>query len=223
MRITRRTLMVSASWQAVSLLCLSPATAADDKGAVAAVQHLQSRWEGIKFEVQVGDKQTGLMNALGDEADAAAERYPNQVGVMIWDGIITSERAGMAGSFSALGLAKRARLILEKAYAMDPAALEGGATVSLGALYYHAPGFPIAFGNNAKARQLLEQGVRIAPAGLDALYFYGDFLYGQGDLRQAAAVLSQVVKAPPHPSRPLWDYNRREVSKELLAKIAAKS
>ena len=189
----------------------------------AIVEHLQSRWETIKFGMPKGDPQTMLMNALGDEADAAAERQPQEVKVLIWDGIITSERAGMAGPFSALGLAKRARTILEKAYTMDPTALEAGAAVSLGVLYSRVPGFPIAFGNNATARQLLQQAVTIAPTGLDGLYFYGDFLYDQGELPEARAILDRALRAPPHPSRPLWDFNRRQVAREILAKIAATS
>jgi tetratricopeptide (TPR) repeat protein len=219
----RRRLLVAVSSLAASTICTSPARAADDKVPSVLGQRLRSRWEAIKFAEPVGDKQTALMKALGNEADADASQNPHQVDVLIWDGIITSERAGMAGPFSALGLAKRARAILERAYEMDPAALDAEATVSLGVLYYRTPGFPISFGNNTKARSLLEQGVRIAPTGLDALYFYGDFLYSQGELTQAAAVLKQALKVPGDPSRPLWDYNRREVAKELLAKIAARS
>lgn len=216
--IKRRQLLQAAAL----VLSRSVRAAASDDSSDSIVEHLQSRWETIKFRMQVGDPQTQLMDALGDEADAAAEQHPGDVKLLIWDGIITSERAGMAGSFSALGLAKRARAILEKAYAMDPAALEAGATVSLGVLYYRVPGFPLAFGNNAKARELLQQAVRIAPTGLDALYFYGDFLFNQGELPQAAAVLNQALRAPPHPKRPLWDFNRRQVARELLAKIAAR-
>ena len=185
------------------------------------VRRLQTKWEAIKFDVPEGDEQTKQMNALGEEADAVAH-LSSVPEALIWDGIITSERASMASTFSALGLATRARDILEQAYKIDPARMDAGATTSLGVLYYRVPGFPIGFGDKAKARQLLEQAVKLAPNGLDAWYFYGDFLYTQNEYSKAADVFQHALKIPVHPDRPLWDKNRRLVIKELLAKIEEK-
>jgi tetratricopeptide (TPR) repeat protein len=186
------------------------------------VRRLQTRWEAIKFGVPEGDEQTKQMNALGEDADTVAAHFPGMPEPLIWDGIITSERASMASTFYALGFAKRARDILEQAYNLDPAKLDAGATTSLGVLYYRVPGFPIGFGDKAKARELLEQAVKLAPNGLDAWYFYGDFLYTQNELPQAAEAFQHALKIPQHPDRPLWDKNRRLVIEELLAKIESK-
>jgi tetratricopeptide (TPR) repeat protein len=186
------------------------------------VRRLQTKWEAIKFGVPEGDEQTKQMNALGEEADAVAAHSPGIPEAVIWDGIITSERASMASTFSALSFAKRARDILEQAYNMDPARMDAGATTSLGVLYYRVPGFPIGFGDKAKARQLLEQAVKLAPNGLDAWYFYGDFLYTQNEYPKAIEVFQHALKIPQHPDRPLWDKNRRLVIEELLAKIEEK-
>jgi len=200
--------------------CASSSRAADTLSP--EVRHLQAKWEAIKFGVPEGDEQTNQMNALGEEADGVAAHSPGMPEALIWDGIITSERASMASTFYALGFAKRARDILEQAYNLDPAKLDAGATTSLGVLYYRVPGFPIGFGDKAKARQLLEQAVRLAPNGLDAWYFYGDFLYTQNELSKAAEVFQHALKIPQHPDRPLWDKNRRLVIEELLAKIEAR-
>ena len=186
------------------------------------VRRLQTKWEAIKFGVPQGDDQTNQMNALGEDADAVAAHFPAMPEALIWDGIITSERASMASTFYALGFAKRARDILEQAYNLDPAKLDAGATTSLGVLYYRVPGFPIGFGDKARARQLLEQAVKLAPNGLDAWYFYGDFLYSQNELSKATEVFQHALKIPQHPDRPLWDKNRRLVIEELLAKIESK-
>ena len=186
------------------------------------VRRLQTKWETIKFGVPEGDDQTKQMNALGDDADAVAAHFPGMPEALIWDGIITSERASMASSFYALGFAKRARDILEQAYNLDPVRLDAGATASLGVLYYRVPGFPIGFGDKAKARQLLEQAVKLAPNGLDAWYFYGDFLYTQNEYPKAVEAFQHALKIPTHPDRPLWDKNRRLVIEELLAKIGEK-
>jgi tetratricopeptide (TPR) repeat protein len=186
------------------------------------VRRLQTKWEAIKFGVPEGDDQTKQMNALGEDADTLAAHSPGIPEALIWDGIITSERASMASTFSALGLATRARDILEQAYKMDPARMDAGATTSLGVLYYRVPGFPIGFGDKAKARQLLEQAVRLAPNGLDAWYFYGDFLYTQSEYPKAIEAFQHALKIPQHPDRPLWDKNRRLMIEELLAKIQEK-
>jgi tetratricopeptide (TPR) repeat protein len=197
-----------------------PAQAAD--AVDGEVHRLQSTWESIKFGVPEGDEQTRQMNALGEDADAVAAKFPDRPEVLIWDGIITSERASMASTFSALGLAKRARDILEEADKMAPAKLDAGAPTSLGVLYYRVPGFPIGFGDKAKARELLEQAIKLAPTGLDAWYFYGDFLYEQKEYQKSAEVFRHALTLPQHPDRPLWDKNRRLVIEERLASIAAK-
>src|SRR6202047_4607951 len=202
---------------AIASFYLAPALAAD--AASAEVHRLQTTWEAIKFGVPEGDEQTKQMNALGDDVDAVAARLPGMPEALIWDGIVTSERASMASTFYALGFAKRARDILEQAYSLDPARLDAGATTSLGVLYYRVPGFPIGFGDKARARQLLEQAVKLAPNGLDAWYFYGDFLYPQNEYPKAIDVFQHALKIPVHPDRPLWDKNRRLVIEELLAKI----
>src|SRR6202051_524808 len=220
MTLTSRRSVLSYVLFAVAGFRVLPAQAAD--AADAEVHRLQSTWEAIKFGVPEGDEQTRQMNALGEDADAVAARFPDRPEVLIWDGIITSERASMASAFSALGLAKRARDILEQAYKMAPATLDAGATCSLGVLYYRVPGFPIGFGDKAKARRLLEEAVKLAPNGLDAWYFYGDFLYTQNEFPKAVEVLRHALKIPHHPDRPLWEKNRRLVIEELLDKIQAK-
>ena len=63
---------------------------------------------------------------------------------------------------------------------------------------------------------------KLAPNGLDAWYFYGDFLYTQNECAKAVEVFQHALKIPQHPDRPLWDKNRRLVIEELLAKIQEK-
>jgi tetratricopeptide (TPR) repeat protein len=220
MTLTSRRSVLSCVLFAIAGFRVLPAQAAD--AADAEVHRLQSTWEAIKFGVPEGDEQTKQMNALGDDADAVAAKFPDRPEVLIWDGIITSERASLASAFSALGLAKRARDILQNAYEMAPAKLDAGATTSLGVLYYRVPGFPIGFGDKVKARQLLEQATKLAPTGLDAWYFYGDFLYEQKEYSKAAEVFHHALSMPPHSDRPVWDKNRRLVIEERLASIAAK-
>jgi tetratricopeptide (TPR) repeat protein len=212
-----------------ALVLLGPlvdAVAAEKEPLNAAILRLALDWEHIKFEVENRDVQEQQMAGLAQRAAEMARQYQDRPAATIWYGIILSEQASMAGEngspFKALGFAKQARDLLDKAEKIDPIVLDAGAPTSLGVLYYRVPGFPIGFGDKAKARRYLEEAIRNAPKGLDANYFYGDFLVEQREYPQAETVLKRVQTLPAHPDRPIWDRERRLVAQDLLAKIAAK-
>jgi tetratricopeptide (TPR) repeat protein len=159
------------------------------------------------------------MEQLKATADAAVIAEPKDAGLQIWDGIITSTLAGLKGGLGALSLAKEARDHLQLAEQMQPGALDGSALTSLGALYYQVPGWPIGFGNKDKARTSLQAALRLDPAGIDANYFYADFLLAQGDLAGARAAAERALAAPVRPGREVADNGRRAEIRTLLGKI----
>ena len=189
----------------------------------ADILHLALDWEHIKFEEANRDLQEKQMAGLADRAANLVQQYQNRPEARIWLGIIISEQASMASEngspFKALGFAKRARDILEPIAKADPALLDAGAPTSLGVLYYRVPGFPIGFGDKAKAKELLQEAIKYAPDGLDANYFYGDFLYEQHEYPDAEQVFRRALALPPHPDRPIWDKSRRLVMQDDLAKM----
>ena len=62
----------------------------------------------------------------------------------------------------------------------------------------------------------------MSPAGLDSNFFYGDFLYRQGEYANAATALRRALKAPFNAERPVWDAGRRAEIRTLLAKVDEK-
>ncbi len=207
----------------VAFACVAGGTAlaSNNKAMDADIHAVERQWEHIKFDEDGSPNQFGHIDALAKFAAGLVEKYPGRVEPLIWEGIVTSEEAGMAGTLSALGYAKAAKAVLEEAYAKNPAALDAGAPTSLGVLYSRVPGWPIGFGDNEKARQLLAQAVSLAPNGMDANYFYADFLMGQREYAAAYKVLQHALSLPPQTNRPLWDKNRRAVIRELMAKAEA--
>jgi tetratricopeptide (TPR) repeat protein len=197
------------------------ALASNNKAMDADLHAIELRWEHIKFDEDGAPNQFDDIDALVKTTAGLVQKYPNRVEPLIWEGIVTSEEAGMAGSLSAMGYAKNAKAILEQAYAKDPAALDAGAPTSLGVLYYRVPGWPLGFGDNDKARELLSQAVSLAPNGMDANYFYADFLISQHEYAAAYKVLRHALSLPPQQNRPLWDKNRRAVIRELMTKTQA--
>jgi tetratricopeptide (TPR) repeat protein len=205
------------------LFCLSGGTAeASNNRAMDADLHaIAIAWEHIKFDEGGAPEQFDHIDALAERAAGLVQKYPGRPEPLIWEGIITSEEAGMASTLSAMGYAKSAKALLEEALKKDPAALDAGAPTSLGVLYYRVPGFPFGFGDNKKARELLAQAVSLAPNGMDANYFYADFLMSQREYAAADKLLRHALSLPSQTDRPLWDKNRRAVIRELMAKAEA--
>ena len=76
------------------------------------------------------------------------------------------------------------------------------------------PGWPIGFGDDAKAR--LQKALAINPDGIDSNYFYGDFLYRKGETEGARQALTRAQGAAA-PQAPLADEGRRKEIESLLA------
>ncbi|WP_455201512.1 tetratricopeptide repeat protein [Kaarinaea lacus] len=180
-----------------------------------AVEKLQHRWEEIKFNM-AKDQQEGAFDKLAKEAHIVSEKYPDQAEPLIWEAIIESSYAGAKGGLGALSLVKDARELLIKAEKINPNALNGSVYASLGNLYYRVPGWPIGFGNDEKARSYLEKALQINPDGIEPNFFYGEFLYEEGDYEKALQVLNKALEAPARKGREISDNGQR---KEIAAII----
>jgi tetratricopeptide (TPR) repeat protein len=191
-------------------------------GVEEEVRVLQRAWEEIKYRKPAAE-QPAAYEALAKEAAQVRARYADRAEPEIWYGIIVASHAGAKGGFGALSLAKQAKQALEHALALDAKALEGSAYTSLGSLYYQVPGWPIGFGDDRKARALLESALAVNPDGIDPNFFLGDYLYRKGDYAGARQALEHALKAAPRPGRPLADEGRRLEIETLLKEIRARS
>lgn len=204
-----------------SILVLLFAAGVSYAGVMEDVSQLQSRWAEVNYTLE-GDAQKDAFAALVEEADKVTNTYPEAAEAWIWNGIIKSSYAGAKGGLGALGLVKDSRKSLEKALSIDPDAMQGSAYTSLGTLYFKVPGWPIGFGNDDKAEQLLKQALKINPDGIDSNFFYGEFLLENGQYEDARTYLLKARQAPPRANRPLADKGRQEEINDLLASIEEK-
>jgi predicted Zn-dependent protease len=192
--------------------------------AVAAptedVARLQQSWAQIKYQAPAASQESQF-DRLRSDAEQVALRNQASADALIWYAIIESTYAGAKGGLGALKYAKSARATLERAIATDPEALGGSAYTSLGSLYYQVPGWPIGFGDDAKAQENLKKGLALNPDGIDANYFYGDYLLRKGDAVNAERYLRHALQAAPRPGRKVADDGRRGEINQLLEKIAA--
>lgn len=204
---------------ALSLLLTGSALASADPAMDAKISDLQAGWAHVKYEIKGSDAQLPAMEALASDAKAVTAAYPGKAEPLIWEAIILSSEAGIKGGMGALSLVKEAKAKLETAEKIDPTALDGSVNTSLGSLYYQVPGWPIGFGSDKQAKAYLEKAVAQNPDGIDPNYFYGDFLFRQGDYAKARDVLNHALAAAPRPGREVADAGRREEIRTVLAQL----
>lgn len=214
----RNRMLTAAVGAALFIASASAAFAGEVSPQVSAVR---DRWAEINYNTPKAQREAAF-DALTKQAANARAAQPKDANALIWEGIVLSSFAGERGGLGALGLAKQARTDFEQAIKLDPNALDGSAHTSLGVLYYSVPGWPVGFGDDKKARELLRKGLQINPNGIDPNYFYGDFLQDQGDWKGAAAALEKALAAPARPGRELADQGRRKEAAALLAKVRTK-
>lgn len=207
---------LSAAWLCLALLASSVANA--DAAFDAGLKAVRDNWAIAKYRTTSKDRPAAF-ERLATQSAALVAKYPKRPEALIWDGIVLSTYAGEKGGLGALGLAKDARNRLQAALDIDEKALDGSAHTSIGTLYHKVPGFPIGFGSDRKAREHLETALRINPNGIDGNYFYGEFLYDEGEYATALTHLERALAAPPRPGREIADAGRREEIRSLMAQV----
>lgn len=217
----RRACLKGAAALALSLCALTAAhaqPAADTADLMQQVAGLQSEWAVIQYQTPE-DQRAARFETLSRKAHDVTSRFADRAEPHIWEGIILSSWAGAKGGLGALPLVKQAKAEYETAMGLDGKALNGSAQGSLGVLYYKVPGWPLGFGDNAKAETLLRQALAINPDGIDTNYFYGDYLVQRKREAEAIPYLEKALAAPPRPGREVADKGRKEEVTALLAKV----
>jgi len=202
------------------LICSTSTLADSDTEMMDAISHLQKSWAEVNYQSE-GNEQIEAFIELIASADAVVADHPEAAPVYIWRGIIQSTSAGAKGGLGALKLAKAAKADLEQALALDPEAMNGSAYSSLGALYLNVPGWPIGFGSDKKAEQLLLKALTLNPDGIDSNYFYASYLQVKGRDKEAKNFFLKAQKAVPRADRPLADAGRQKEIAEALAVLEA--
>lgn len=186
-----------------------------------AVAGLQRDWEVVRYQTAAAEREKRF-EALASKAHQVSTAFPGRSEALIWEGIIVSSYAGEKGGLSALGLVKQAKALYEAAIQIDGNALEGSAYNSLGVLYYKVPGWPVGFGDKAKANELLQKALSLNPKGIDPNFFYGEYLVETKQPEKAVVYLERALQAPPRPGRLVADTGRRDEARQLLDRIKEK-
>lgn len=193
------------------------AALADPPALDSRIDGLARGWAHANYEIRDNTARATEAARLAADAASLARQYPNRAEPLVWEAIATATEAGAKGGMGGLSLAKSARVLLEQAERINPAALgDGSVYSSLGSLYAQVPGFPLGFGDPVKARAYLQKALAANPNGIDPNFFFGDFLSRQGDHAGAVKALERAVAAPPRPGHDVADHGRRAQAQALL-------
>ncbi|NOQ15849.1 MAG: tetratricopeptide repeat protein [Methyloprofundus sp.] len=177
-----------------AVLSLVPLLAIADSLQLA-VQHVESEWARIHYRSATEQRAVEFQRLL-HSVHTLKKKYPHQAELIIQQAIIVASKAEHVNPFSALAAIYEARDLLLQAIELNPNASDGAAFVVLGSLYYLVPGWPIAYGDDEKAQQLLSKALSINPNTIDANYFYADFLLAQGKQKQATLYFNRALAIP---------------------------
>jgi tetratricopeptide (TPR) repeat protein len=184
----------------------------------ADILQLQQRWAEVNYQLE-GKTRITAFEALVGAANNVTAQYPDEAAAWIWSGIIKSTYAGAKGGLGALKFAKQSKADLEKAMKLDAEALQGSAYTSLGTLYFSVPGWPVGFGDEEKAEELLQHALQVNPDGIDSNYFYGDFLMHQKRYEEARNYFVKAQAAAPRPNRQVADAGRQKEIQQALQEV----
>ena len=198
---------------------LPPGTQAAPLGEASS--ELQLSWEVVRCQTPAGEREKRFKAPAG-KAHQTTDAFPGRSETLIWEGMVVSSLAGEKRGFSAVGLVKQAKSLVEQALQIDANARDGSAYNCLGMLYYKVPGWPLSFGDKAKSRDLLLKALAVNPMGADSNHFYGEFLFETGQPEEALTHLEQALQAPTRPGPQIADTGRQEEARQLLAKIRAR-
>ncbi len=181
-----------------------------------AIAHLESDWASVYYQSDE-TRQRQTYPQLLEKAAELTKRYPNAAEPKIWQATIIATNAAFQSSLSALSSLQNAKTLLEEAIAQNPSALDGAAYVTLGTLYYMVPGWPVSFGDNQLAEQMLKASLKINPNGIDANYFYADYLLQQDRSAEAEEYLHRAIQAPLRKQQVFADSQLQNEAKLALA------
>jgi tetratricopeptide (TPR) repeat protein len=178
---------------------------------------LQKHWAAARYEVS-GDERKKQLEKLVGEADNFAKQYGDKADGYLWAAVIRGSLAEAINGISALSIVKEAKTNLEKSIELDPKAEDGYAFGVLGLMYSKVPGWPIGFGDDKKAKEMLKKGIEASPNGMNINYFNASYWADKGDYKQAKIFIEKAQQATPPAPADVWSGRQKEI-RELADKI----
>lgn len=172
-------------------------------------KQLQEKWDYIKFGIDDVKEQKKEIKKLYSLSNKILQENPNNPEVLTWVGIITVTRAEAFRDIYSIFDIRKAKKIFEKAISINPNSLHSAAEVSLAALYYKTPIWPIGIKDTEKAEGMLMHSLKVFPDNIEANYFYADYLIYSGKINESKPYYIYALEAPIRLDRVYADKYRK--------------
>ncbi len=200
---------------AIPCVCLS----ADEKpSACQSSTELENNWAKVRYQVPENMRMNEF-NALLISMSHAPLECLNSAEYQIVEAMIKGSMAKLQSRLSALKKIHQIKRHLEKAIKKKPVAMNGQAWILLGLLYDKSPGWPLSIGDDEKAEKAYLEGLKYSQDGLDANYYYGDFLRRKGLIEQAQKYLLKASQLKQRRGHEIADQARLQDVQRSLAKL----
>ena len=146
-------------------------------------------------EEQEQEKMAAFTRCIGLSVQAG-RLNPGGLEAVFVNGMCHAERAKVDQS---LGDARRAKNAMERVLKEKPLLYDGLAYTILGKLYFEIPGWPISFGDNDKAIEILRKVLAINPRNRYNYFFLSEVLWSEGFKNEAKDILKRGMDLPPDP------------------------
>lgn len=187
-------------------------------GLKTVLNSIESDWATAYYGLPK-QKQQAAYSKLLNKLQALVKLHPNDASVLYWQALIKAAAADHQSPLTALQMVNEVRDLLTKAIAINPEVMNGAAYIVLGTLYDEVPSWPIGFGNDDTAKNLLETALKINPNGIESNFFYGKFLLSHDDKQAAEHYFNLALAAPIRPEQIYADQQMKLKVEYALKKL----
>lgn len=210
--------MIRATVVVFLILIAGPLSASELNNSLVSLEH---DWAATYYQAGEAQQRQAYPQLLAKAADLV-KRYPQAAEAKIWLATIMVSNAALESSLTVLATLDNAKALLEESIKQNPTALNGAAYLTLGTLYYRVPGWPVSFGDVSIAEQMLKTSLQMNPQGVDANYFYGDYLLRQERVAEAEAYFRKAVQVSARKQQLINDLHLQQDATVALANIHQK-
>lgn len=202
------------------LLCLLMSQFAYAESVQDSLKQIEIAWATAYYELPT-DKQAIVYSSLLNKLATLDKKHPHDAGILYWQALIKAANAEHQNPLAALDQIHEVRDLLNQSIAINPKIMNGAAYVMLGTLYDKVPHWPIAFGDEATAKKMLEMALAIAPNGVESNYFYGAFLRDHDQVQAAESYFKKALDAPVRVEQPYPETQLKYKAQTALKEIHA--
>lgn len=179
---------------------------------------LENDWAKVRYQTPVKLRIQAFETML-TAFDKAPQQCLETAEYLIIQAMIKGSIAKQQSGFSALKKIKKIKQLLDNAMTKNPAAMDGMGWILLGLLYDKSPGWPLSIGDDDKAESAYRKGLEYDPTGIDANFYYGDFLRRKDLPLQAQHYLLKASQAKQSTGREIAYHGRLKDVQRALSKL----